>query len=431
MICSNCLGYPSLSSFVSNRGELGLCQYCNEPNVIVLDAESIFSYIEERLDEILIPINDCSRLKDLFYNADEDIVTYNCYITYINDVFLEYCPDTKRFNDLAPEPFRDLAEDYIDDNALRGPFCTIFEANRYNDLGNESERWKQLIRRLNHQFRYINIPLLEAYNQWLSPLKIGQKLNQKFLYKMEKNEAIYRARVFNNNQERESIISSPFEQLGPAPLHFTSDQRMTPAGVSAFYGATDRETCLAEIRCDSGTQAISGEFRSLYDIQLLDLSGLKVANSNIYEDPFIKGVDYIAAEFTHELYEHLVMPAKNENKDTYRVTQSFFEYLRSEFIGQIQGVCFPSVQSGDGSINIVLFPEYSVVQDSLKKIYSPYYNNGKKPYANEFMLRPVELSQLRQLNGLLGKPIIRFEKDSLIEHTVSGVKISKTDRKVV
>jgi hypothetical protein len=53
---------------------------------------------------------------------------------------------------------------------------------------------------------------------------------------------------------------------------------------------------------------------------------------------------------------------KGRNDDlSYLSTQVVFEYLRLRFGSQVDGLVFPSVQTGARGTNVVLFPEASVV----------------------------------------------------------------------
>jgi hypothetical protein len=54
-------------------------------------------------------------------------------------------------------------------------------------------------------------------------------------------------------------------------------------------------------------------------------------------------------------------PKGRNDELSYLSTQVVFEYLRLRFGEQVDGLVFPSVQTGEQGTNVVLFPEVSIV----------------------------------------------------------------------
>ena len=52
-------------------------------------------------------------------------------------------------------------------------------------------------------------------------------------------------------------------------------------------------------------------------------------------------------------------PKARNDELSYLSTQVVFEYLRLRFGKQVDGLVFPSVQTGEAGTNVVLFPEAS------------------------------------------------------------------------
>lgn len=426
IICGNCIEFDSISSFINNNGSHSTCEYCGS-EYIGIDDTLVFEFIESKLDKILIPINDLLDLSSYFYHADEDLHTFDSSSEYINNVFWSYQESNNQIYLKSDGNFLDKLIDYLPDDSEHGPFCFISDANRYNEIEDHDLVWDSLVNRLNHEFRYINNSLIDAYDRWLSPLKKEGKIKDNYVVTLSGDDRLYRARTYSSANERQSIIDTPYRQIGPAPCSLTSDQRMTSSGVSAFYSALDRETCLAEIRCESGTTAISGYFKPIKPLKLLNLSILTELHLQIdpIQDPFVNDLDdmIIATEFANTLYEHLIRPAKNEHKDTYRITQSFFEYLRSKFINQIHGVCFPSIQTDKKGKNIVVFPEYSVVCNNEGMVYSPYEERL-------FRLPRSDFGSRLFFNTFSKEPFLTFCDDSLEDHRIRSVSFSKDSEKI-
>lgn len=63
--------------------------------------------------------------------------------------------------------------------------------------------------------------------------------------------------------------------------------------------------------------------------------------------------------FLGSLVRKLSRPKARNDELSYLSTQVVFEYLRLQFGKQVDGLVFPSVQTGEAGTNVVLFPEAS------------------------------------------------------------------------
>lgn len=423
IVCKSCIKFDSISNFIKENGSSDICDYCGKSSTSVDDGV-IFKYIFDKLDKILVPLNDLLTTSSLFYHAGEDLQTFDSSADFICNVFWSYQASNCESYCMANPMFLDRLIEFLPNDSEYGPYCLISDSNRYCEIQDHEALWDSLVNRLNYEFRYINNALIDAYDYWLSPLRKGGDINHCHIKNLSKDDNLYRARIYNSHNEKESIIECPYKQIGPAPCAMTSEQRMTSSGVSAFYGALERETCLAEVRCDSGTTAISGCFKPLKNLKLLDLSVL-TSQDYLSDDPFIDDFDNIsiASEFSKTLYDHLVRPAKNEHKDTYRITQSFFEYLRYKYNNQIHGVCFTSIQNSNKGTNIVLFPEYSVVCNNDGDVYSPYNERPNQP--NKLITGFNKFN-----NNFSNEAVLVFCDGTLEDHQIHSVHYSLESKKV-
>ncbi len=160
-----------------------------------------------------------------------------------------------------------------------------------------------------------------------------------------------------------AINKDPVKQLGAVPAKLASSQRMTPAGVSAFYAAFDRNTCISELRPIVGDGVVSGEFRPNRALNLLDLNALKDVQNNddIFSDRW-KILSHAYAFFP-ELVFKLTRPSSRNNQHDYLATQVIFEFLSTQFGSQIDGLMYPSIQTSGDSHNVALFPEHSLANN--------------------------------------------------------------------
>ena len=135
---------------------------------------------------------------------------------------------------------------------------------------------------------------------------------------------------------------------------------MTPNGISALYCALERETCLSEIRSITGDQVVSAALTPISELKLLDLTVLRRV-----EPPALTLLDEGFRESLHRkvfldsLVKKMSRPKARNDDLSYLSTQVVFEYLRTRFGKYVDGMVFPSVQTGGIGTNVVIFPEAS------------------------------------------------------------------------
>lgn len=172
---------------------------------------------------------------------------------------------------------------------------------------------------------------------------------------------LWRARVHQADEKLRSAKS-----LG-SPVVARYSNRMSPAGISFFYGALERETAIAEVadRLDSDTPwATVARFLASDDLRLLDLAGLPEVPSLFDEDHrhrraalmFLRGfADDIARPVQPERLEHV----------EYVPTQIVTEFVRLHLAAQqrqYDGVIYRSARNPNGR-NVALFFDHTHCYD--------------------------------------------------------------------
>ncbi|WP_418005846.1 RES domain-containing protein [Mycobacterium sp. PDNC021] len=162
---------------------------------------------------------------------------------------------------------------------------------------------------------------------------------------------LYRARMSRSLAEASTFLDA--SQIGPPPPTLAAANRMSPAGISMFYGSTDRETAIAEVGAHSSQSwVVTGEFTPAREIRLIDLTQLPAVPS-IFDSG--RRPQFHAIRFLHRFVEDITLPVELDGREhiDYVPTQVFTEYLRYAFPARVDGLMFPSSQ-GSGS-NVVVF----------------------------------------------------------------------------
>jgi hypothetical protein len=143
----------------------------------------------------------------------------------------------------------------------------------------------------------------------------------------------------------------PFEaaKLGAPPPILASAGRMNRGGVSFFYGASDPDTAVSEVRPHPGHVVSVGSFRTVRELVIADFNELPIQDFSSSDASLD---DYWALLCIGRLFTAPVTP---EERSNYVLSQLFADTLRQ--LG-LDGVCFDS-SVGRGK-NFTLFEPQSV-----------------------------------------------------------------------
>lgn len=141
--------------------------------------------------------------------------------------------------------------------------------------------------------------------------------------------------------------------LGAPPRDRVSNSRMSPAGISMFYGSDDIDTVVAEIGAHSTNRyAIVGAFKTIRDLTLLNLADLPPVPSPYHDTGRAAYFDLV---FVHAFARDLGKPIIFDGREhiEYVPTQVVTEYLRYVMPQSVDGILFRSAQNG--GVNCVIF----------------------------------------------------------------------------
>ncbi|MFL0239375.1 HEPN-associated N-terminal domain-containing protein [Mycobacterium sp. SMC-17] len=167
---------------------------------------------------------------------------------------------------------------------------------------------------------------------------------------------LYRGRM--TATEPDVVEYASATALGPPPPTLAAANRMSPAGISMFYGSTDLDTAVAEIGAHSSYgHAVTGEFSSAREVRLIDLTKLPALPSIF--DPHSAG-RYYAIRFLRKFIHDLTLPIDLDGREhiDYVPTQVFTEYLRYSFPARVDGLMFSSSQGPGANVVVFYGPEF-------------------------------------------------------------------------
>lgn len=175
---------------------------------------------------------------------------------------------------------------------------------------------------------------------------------------------LYRGRMFATEPD---LTEHSVSTLGPVPSHMARANRMSPAGISMFYGADDVDTAIAEIGAHSSDSwAVIAQFNAARELRVVDLSNLPCLPSI-----FVTGEDartrYESIQFLHRFVEDLTLPVVLDGREhiEYVPTQVFTEYLRYSFPARLDGLVFPSAQGLGRNVVIFYGPDFCSSSDDV------------------------------------------------------------------
>ncbi|MGV8400901.1 RES family NAD+ phosphorylase [Pseudomonas aeruginosa] len=353
MICIDCVSPAPLKKLFEAHGNAGVCKYC-QSHGDTLEPKLLFKYIYERVEENVARKDDLSHYElGLLYHCGSDFIA----VSDIGIVLSEWF-------DLGEEPYFEelcaglpkefLVDDHGDETHFYGDDGTL-EQNIYEAC------WDKFVDDVRYTHRFFNTGanrFLDSVFSMLVSDDNGPK--PEVIRNIAPGELLYRARYAKDVKQAEEIIRDPSGQFGRTPRYLASSQRMTPHGISALYCAMERKTCLSEIRSITGDHVVSVALTPITGLRLLDLTALdrlKPPALTLLDEGFRETLHRVA--FLGSLVQKMSRPKARNDELSYLATQVVFEYLRLRFGEQVDGLVFPSVQTGEAGTNVVLFPEAS------------------------------------------------------------------------
>jgi hypothetical protein len=179
-------------------------------------------------------------------------------------------------------------------------------------------------------------------------------------------------------------------EAGPPPLGIVKNNRMSPTGISYFYGAENPETCIAEIKPSVGEKVLLSEFKITQDIAILDLTLIPDFRVRSIFDPKYNHEMLWAKHFMSNFLDDISKPMTSEDSEIdYVPTQVLAEFIRKE---GYKGIKYESSQR-PGEYNYTLF------YGPLIEMNSDYrYYDSIQPFFEIMTLKRIQIVDLSHVH---------------------------------
>ncbi|MEZ2442794.1 RES family NAD+ phosphorylase [Chitinophaga sp. RCC_12] len=355
-ICLNCISEKHVKSVIGLTGKKRKCSYCNKKE-LTIGLGAFAEWIGDVFDNFLYKT---SEELDYLQNREGDPILY--VIQEVADIDIEAAGDVRQILevDRYSHEFAEMGEEQEFDENSHYDYLEI-DGKEWND-----EWLKKFVFPLKNVSRFFNKDVAEHLNNLFQDInRLVTKDKAKIIRRIGPKTDIkhlFRARLFFNDSNLFHALKCPDKELGPPPAKFASAGRMNARGISVFYGASSAEVAISEVRPIVGSNVAIANFEIIRPLQILDLTALdNVSIKGSYFDPdyktksskvqFLSGLSHILSK--------PVMPGEEELD--YLITQSIADFLAVE--KGLDGILFPSVQTGKKEWNIALFHHASIVEE--------------------------------------------------------------------
>lgn len=359
-VCPDCIPHEALSDFVREEATSRVCSYCDAraEGSIALPVDKLIKRIRAALEHEWSPREDVR----LPHGYEGDEFPYNTYDTY--DLLarhgLDYLPPDLVLKIIHRIPI----DEWVDRDPLQYP-----EERKLHHA------WRVFSDLVRHKHRYLffsddqqDYRRMHRTPPDLPPGQILDRVGEMIrdfglMTTIDKGETIYRVRIHDPDKEYSDIeeLCSPPQS---AAIH---SNRMSPAGISTFYGSFDSETAIAETDQDDKSPAVAtiGKFHVAEKIPVLDFTRLPDIPSQFANEKLRS--QRPALKFLNEFVDALTEPVPKDKEEhiEYVPSQIVTEYLRYRFKSREdvrpEGIIYPSAVDTDGTSTVLFYTHWQFV----------------------------------------------------------------------
>jgi hypothetical protein len=358
-VCANHFDDIYLKQYIKEHSKLGICDYCKKSK-LVIDFRDFMEYTADKIQSHFgDPGDEALYLASSFYDSDDERIPgfkrVGCYIApsyadnYESTKELLYDINLQTDNE---ELNKDIEDCFLGDEWIqRAPYVM----SKRQEL---SFMWQMFEKMVKHEQRFTFFKNPEFKENKLSDenglldilTEIGAILSKHKLCKeIDTGLELYRCRFVDGE------IVDGFDKITSPPDNKAKQSRMSPAGVSMFYGAFDKKTAVLESSPNGKGigKYVLGKFKTKRKLKILDFTSLP-------QSSFWMHSDWEGIEFLHSFYREITKPIERDDHIhiEYVPSQVFTEYLRYIYTPckgeNLDGIIYKSSLVG-AQKNIVLF----------------------------------------------------------------------------
>ncbi|MEJ1402437.1 MAG: RES domain-containing protein [Candidatus Sedimenticola sp. (ex Thyasira tokunagai)] len=344
-VCADCIGEAYLRDQIMQNGEVVCCDFCGSELHPTIELEELAEQVHSVLEEHFYMTSpdpegiDLLAAKEGYWEQPGEPVAY---------AIMNLIDSSEELAEAIRECLSDKYDPWGKD-AMIDP-CPYADDSQYEEKAIDTyefqESWTSFRQEILSRYRFFNQAAksaLEHLFQGVAQLVThdGDPVVRVF----GPSDSMFRARLAKSNGALEEILKTTPESLGAPPGRYASAGRMNAEGISVFYGATDVDTCIAEIRAPVGSHVVIGRFVPLRELRILDLTRLRKVflRGSLFDSEHSEALSRV--HFLKRLEAELsqsVMPG-SEDRD-YLPTQVVAEYLGTHPDMELDGVMFTSSQ---------------------------------------------------------------------------------------
>ncbi|MEK4668997.1 RES domain-containing protein [Niallia sp. FSL R7-0271] len=337
--CINCFDDEYIIESIKSEKECGDCNYCMSCDLPVIDVAAMGEFIRASLSRAYVNattddipyhlhrasaerIKDVLRYSECIFSAEIDN----------NDICEKLMEDLFEYS--GPSG-RDISQGAIDEWENGDAEVVLRDGFYAPDNNRFAYTWDGFKETVKHGNRFFDLNRNNSRESMLSIFDVFFELME---VELETGSLIWRAR---------SKSEGPFESMrertlecGPPPANYAKSFRMNPAGISYFYGAEDKDTCMKEIRAVETENVVFGQFRTKCSLKLIDLSRVpKMPSISIFSSHYDHDMNW-ARDFLLLFCTEISKPVdEGVAPIEYIPTQILSEYIR---LKGYNGVCYHS-----------------------------------------------------------------------------------------
>ena len=309
--CVECFAEPEIEQFIEVQGQIGDCDYCGSSDVAVGDVAEVGRFVLEGFHRCY---------EDAVRSVGYDEGDYGLPTSTIEEILSEYLAIFDL--DDPTELLTNLVEPDGTAYVRRDPYGP---RSGDPDEIHDWDKFSSLVKGQRRFTAFLKLPDQSAWTKHPSDV-LGSvvRIVGRQTYDLVPGQKLYRARIHSGD----GVFCH--KDLTSAPPEKALNNRMSPAGISFFYGSDEAHTCLAEVRPSVVDTVVVGEFKVLKELRMLDLfTEVGVAISIFSELYSFLDEEYYKPFLRHFIREISRPVHPSEEQTEYVPTQVFTEFLKA------------------------------------------------------------------------------------------------------